>query len=105
VVNAQKIGRNIRCFGMGDLAPNVPTAEWQVSAGGRRLAAGALSHSHVGSEENAAFRLSKEKGFSSSRMISTAFAVTHFLRRLVRQTVRATQTVPGNALPHARSGS
>jgi hypothetical protein len=43
VVSAQKIGRNIRCFGMGNLAPNVAAAEWQASSGGgRRLAAGSI---------------------------------------------------------------
>jgi hypothetical protein len=42
VVNAQKNGRNIRCFGMGDLAPNVAAAEWQTSSGGRRLASGSI---------------------------------------------------------------
>jgi hypothetical protein len=35
---SQKIGRDIRCFGMGDLAPNVAVAEWQAATGGRRLA-------------------------------------------------------------------
>jgi hypothetical protein len=42
VVNAQKIGRNIRCFGTGDIKPNVAAVEWQVSAGGRRVAAGSI---------------------------------------------------------------
>jgi hypothetical protein len=42
VVSAQKIGRNIRCFGMGDIAANVAAAEWQASSGGRRLAAGSI---------------------------------------------------------------
>ena len=42
VVNAQRIGRNIRCFGMGDVAPNAAAAEWQAFTGGRRLAAGSI---------------------------------------------------------------
>src|ERR1700733_2913227 len=42
VVNAQRIGRDIGCFGLGDLAPNAAAAEWQASAGGRRLAAGSI---------------------------------------------------------------
>jgi hypothetical protein len=42
VVNAQKVGRNIRCFGMGDLAPNVAAAEWQSSHGGHRIAPGSI---------------------------------------------------------------
>jgi len=42
VVNAQKFGRNIRCFGMGDLTPDVAAAEWCSSFGGRRIAAGSI---------------------------------------------------------------
>ena len=42
VVEAQKIGRNIRCFGMGDLAPEVAAAEWLSSHGGRRIAPGSI---------------------------------------------------------------
>jgi hypothetical protein len=42
VVGAQKIGRNIRCFGMGDIAPDVAAAEWQSSYGGRRIASGSI---------------------------------------------------------------
>jgi hypothetical protein len=42
VVNAQKVGRNIRCFGMGDLAPTVAAAEWQASFGGQRIASGSI---------------------------------------------------------------
>ena len=41
-VNAQKIGRNIRCFSIGDLAPNAAAAEWHSSIGGRRLASGSI---------------------------------------------------------------
>ena len=40
--NAQNVGRNIRCFSMGDLAPDVAAAEWQSSYGGRRLASGSI---------------------------------------------------------------
>ncbi len=42
VVNAQRIGRNIRCFGMGDIAPDVAAAEWRSSYGGRRIASGSI---------------------------------------------------------------
>ena len=42
IVDAQRIGRNVRCFQMGNLAPDA-AAEWQSNHGGRRVAAGALS--------------------------------------------------------------
>ena len=42
VVNAQKVGRNIRCFGMGELTPDIAAAEWRSSHGGRRIAAGPI---------------------------------------------------------------
>ena len=42
VVNTQKVGRNLRCFGMGDLAPDIAAAEWQSCYGGRRVAAGSI---------------------------------------------------------------
>jgi hypothetical protein len=42
VVNAQKIGRNIRCFSMGDIAPDVAASEWRSSYGGRRMASGSI---------------------------------------------------------------
>jgi hypothetical protein len=42
VVNAQKVGRNIRCFGMGDLPPDVAAGEWVSSHGGRRIASGSI---------------------------------------------------------------
>jgi hypothetical protein len=42
VVNAQRFGRNIRCFGMGDCAPDAAAAEWHATAGGRRVAAGSI---------------------------------------------------------------
>ena len=35
-------GRNIRCFGMGDLPPDAAAAEWQAVSGGRRVAAGSI---------------------------------------------------------------
>jgi hypothetical protein len=43
VVNAQAEGRNIRCFGMGDLLPDAAAAEWQaLSSGAKRIAAGSI---------------------------------------------------------------
>ena len=42
VVGAQKVGRNIRCFGMGDIAPDVAAAEWRSSCGGHRIAVGSI---------------------------------------------------------------
>ena len=42
VVKAQKFGRNIRCFGMGDLAPDVAAAEWHSCHGGHRIASGSI---------------------------------------------------------------
>jgi hypothetical protein len=42
VASAQKVGRNLRCFGMGDIAPDVATAEWRSSYGGHRIASGSI---------------------------------------------------------------
>jgi len=42
VVDAQRAGRNIRCFGMGDMNPDDAAAEWRTKHGGRRLAAGSI---------------------------------------------------------------
>lgn len=42
VVHAQKFGRNIRCFSMGDLAADIAAIEWQTARGGRRVAAGSI---------------------------------------------------------------
>lgn len=42
VVDAQKVGRNIRCFGMGDMPPDEAAAEWQAAQGGRRIVAGSI---------------------------------------------------------------
>jgi hypothetical protein len=42
VVNAQKVGRNIRCFGMGDMAPDDAAVEWQGAHGGWRIVAGSI---------------------------------------------------------------
>jgi hypothetical protein len=42
VIDAQKVGRNIRCFGLGDLTPDIAAAEWYSSFGGRRIASGSL---------------------------------------------------------------
>jgi hypothetical protein len=36
VVDAQKVGKNIRCFGMGEMTPDAAAAEWQAVHGGRR---------------------------------------------------------------------
>ena len=41
-VEAQKVGRNIRCFGMGDIAPDAAAVEWLSSYGGRRIAPGSI---------------------------------------------------------------
>ena len=41
-LDAQNVGRNIRCFGLGDLAPDVAAAEWHSSCGGRRIASGSI---------------------------------------------------------------
>ena len=42
VIDAQRVGRNIRCFGMGDMTPDDAAAEWQAAHGGRRVAAGSI---------------------------------------------------------------
>jgi hypothetical protein len=42
VVQAQRLGRNLRCFGMGDATPDAAAAEWQAMHGGRRIAAGSI---------------------------------------------------------------
>jgi hypothetical protein len=42
VVDAERGGRNIRCFGMGDLTPDVAAAEWHSFYGGRRIASGSI---------------------------------------------------------------
>jgi hypothetical protein len=42
VVDAQRVGRNIRCFGMRDITPDEAAAEWQAAHGGRRVAAGSI---------------------------------------------------------------
>ena len=42
VVNGQRIGRNLRCFGMGDVKPGAAAAEWQERHGGIQLAAGSI---------------------------------------------------------------
>ena len=42
VVQAQRLGRNLRCFSMGDITPDVAAAEWQAMHGGRRIAAGSI---------------------------------------------------------------
>jgi hypothetical protein len=42
VISAQKAGRNTRCFGMGDIAPDIAADEWRSSRGGRRIAAGSI---------------------------------------------------------------
>ena len=42
VVDAQKVGRNIRCFGMGNTPPEAAAVEWQEAHGGRRIASGSI---------------------------------------------------------------
>ena len=42
VVNAQQVGRNIRCFSMGDQTADAAAAEWLSSRGGLRLARGSI---------------------------------------------------------------
>jgi hypothetical protein len=42
VVDAQRTGRNLRCFSMGDVKPAAAAAEWQARHGGIRLAAGSI---------------------------------------------------------------
>ena len=42
VINAHQRGRNLRCFGMGDIAPDAAAAEWRSSSGGHRIAAGSI---------------------------------------------------------------
>jgi hypothetical protein len=39
VVNAQKVGRKIRCFSMGDMDLEAAAVEWQKTSHGRRVAA------------------------------------------------------------------
>jgi hypothetical protein len=64
VVNAQKVGRNLRCFGMGDLAPDVAPAEWRSSHGGHRIAPGLT----VGaSDPTGEIVMQAKRGFGSSR--------------------------------------
>jgi hypothetical protein len=42
VVDAQRGGRKLRCFSLGDLTPDAAAAEWQARYGGIRLAAGSI---------------------------------------------------------------
>jgi hypothetical protein len=42
VVDAQKAGRNVRYFRLGDMSPDAAAAEWQAAHGGRRVAAGSI---------------------------------------------------------------
>jgi len=42
VVDAQKIGRNIRCFDMGEMTRDDAAAEWHAAHGGRRIAIGSI---------------------------------------------------------------
>jgi hypothetical protein len=42
VVDAQKAGRNVRCFGLGDMIPDAAAAEWRTTHGGQRVAAGSI---------------------------------------------------------------
>lgn len=43
VVDAQRQGRNIRCFAMAGLMPDMAAAKWRLlSGGGTRMAAGSI---------------------------------------------------------------
>jgi hypothetical protein len=42
VVDAQKAGRDVRCFSMGDITPGAAAAEWQAAHGGQRVAPGSI---------------------------------------------------------------
>jgi hypothetical protein len=42
VVDAQRVGRNLRCFSMSDVAPDAAADEWRARHGGIRLAAGSI---------------------------------------------------------------
>jgi hypothetical protein len=42
VSDAHEVGRNIRCFAIGNMRPDAAAAEWQSAHGGRRLAAGSI---------------------------------------------------------------
>jgi hypothetical protein len=42
VVEAQRVGRNLRCFSMGDMPPDAAASEWQARYGGIRLAVGSI---------------------------------------------------------------
>ena len=42
VVDAQRVGRNIRCFSIGDIAADVAATEWHSSYGGCRIASGSI---------------------------------------------------------------
>ena len=42
VVDAQRHGRNLRCFSMGNASPEVAATEWQAIHGGIRLAPGSI---------------------------------------------------------------
>jgi hypothetical protein len=42
VVDASKVGRNIRCFRMGDMPPDDAAAKWQLAHSGWRVADGSI---------------------------------------------------------------
>jgi hypothetical protein len=42
VIASHKVGRNLRCFAMGDVAPDAAADEWLSSHGGRRIASGSI---------------------------------------------------------------
>ena len=42
VVEAQKVGRKIRCFSMGDMPTAAAAVEWQTAYGGHHIAAGSI---------------------------------------------------------------
>ena len=41
-VNAQKAGRNIRCFSVGNMKVDAAASEWEAMQGGRRVTAGSI---------------------------------------------------------------
>lgn len=42
VVDAQKAGRNVRCFSLGDMTPDAAVTEWRAAHCGQRVAAGSI---------------------------------------------------------------
>ena len=42
VVDAQRMGRNVRCFAIPGLMPDMSAAKWRSTAGGTRVASGSI---------------------------------------------------------------